>query len=99
VASVGLGRFELLASAVAGRWVEVAPGEAGGPAWTDGVTIFLDSEANERAQLQCLLVQPSLLGAGSLHPDVVQSLARRPTLRPLVFTRCVVRLGGVPSSA
>src|SRR5262245_35889199 len=37
-----LARLHLLASAVAGRPVEVAPGEAGASAWTDGVTVFLD---------------------------------------------------------
>ena len=80
MASGGLGRFTLLASAMAGRLVEVAPGEAGGPAWTDGVTIFVDAGANEREQLRCIIVQAALLGAGSLHADVVRSLARRPTL-------------------
>jgi nitric oxide reductase NorD protein len=75
-----VGRFGLLASAVAGRLVEVAPADRGGPAWTDGTTIFVDETAHERDQLRSVTVQAALLGAGSLPAKITRALARRPTL-------------------
>ena len=38
-------RFALLASAISGRPLEVAAGDPGMPAWTDGRTVFIDAEA------------------------------------------------------
>jgi hypothetical protein len=76
----GLERYRLLASAIAGRPVDVAPGRPGEPAWTDGATVYVDAGANLRERLSSLAVQASLLGAGSLDVDVVRGLARRPTL-------------------
>ncbi len=78
----GLGRFELLASAVAGRLVEVAPVVPGEPAWTDGATVFVDAEASRVEQLRRVAVQASLLGAGSLDAEVIRTLGRRPALVP-----------------
>ena len=75
-----LGRFRLLACAIAGRTVEVAPGESGSLAWTDGITIFVDPDSTLRDQLTSLAVQASLLGAGSLESDVIARLIRRPGL-------------------
>jgi hypothetical protein len=75
-----LARFGLLASALSGRVLQVAPGEPGAPAWTDGRTIFLDADTSPRSQLEALAVQASLLAAGSLAPDVVRPLARRRAL-------------------
>lgn len=72
------GRLELLASAIAGRSVNVAAVEAGGPPWTDGATIFIDAGAERSRQLASLAVQSSLLGAGSLDPAILAALARRP---------------------
>jgi hypothetical protein len=70
-------RLRLVASAVAGRPVEVAGLEAGERAWTDGATLFVDLSA---APLEQIAVQASLLAGGSLDPAVVGALVRRPTL-------------------
>jgi hypothetical protein len=78
VAPAELGRWNLLASAVAGRLVDVAPCEAGEQTWTDGARIFVTAEASEREQLESVTVQAALLAAGSLHPDLVGALMRRP---------------------
>ena len=72
-------RFALLASAVSGRPLEVAVGDPGMPAWTDGRTIFIDAEAAHQTQLQCVVVQASLLSAGSFEPRVLDKLARKPS--------------------
>jgi len=75
-----LGRFKLIVSAIAGRLVEVAPVEPGERAWTDGVTVFANADASPGDQLRCVAVQAALLAAGSLNPDVMRNLARRPVL-------------------
>jgi hypothetical protein len=75
-----LARLGLLASALSGRVLEVAAGEPGDPAWTDGTVVFVDPVASRRDQLETLAVQASLLSAGSLEPDVVCRLMRRPAL-------------------
>jgi nitric oxide reductase NorD protein len=72
-----LGRYTLFASAIAGRPVEIAPGDAGTPAWTDGATIFVDAEIERRDVLRTVAVQASLLGAGSLEPEISALLVRR----------------------
>ena len=76
----GLTRFSLLASAIAGRPVDVAAAATGEGAWTDGSTVFVDADAHPRDQVRSLVVQASLLGAGSLEFEVVRALARRPAL-------------------
>jgi nitric oxide reductase NorD protein len=73
-------RFGLLASAIAGRPLEVASVEPGEQTWTDGATVFVDAEADPAAQLRSVAVQASLLGAGSLDPEVLGRLPRRPAL-------------------
>jgi nitric oxide reductase NorD protein len=73
-------RFGLLASALAGRTVAVAAGDRGEPAWTDGVTVFVDATESPRRQLESVTVQASLLAGGGLDPDVVRNLVRRPAL-------------------
>jgi hypothetical protein len=75
-----LGRFKLIASAIAGRTLEVAAVKEGEPAWTDGATIFADVDVSRSDQLRCIAVQAALLAAGSLEPDVVRGLERRPAL-------------------
>ncbi|WP_082965011.1 nitric oxide reductase activation protein NorD [Mycobacterium sp. ACS1612] len=70
----------MLASALAGRTVIVAPAAPGEPAWTDGVTVFVDAAADARAQLESVTVQASLLASGGLDPDVVRRLVRRRAL-------------------
>jgi hypothetical protein len=75
-----LGQLGLLASAISGRALQVAPGEPGEPSWTDGRTVFVDANMSRRDQLEVLAVQASLLAAGSLDPDLVRRLSWRPTL-------------------
>ena len=73
-------RLGLLASALAGRTVAVAPGDRGDPAWTDGITVFVDPAESAGQQLEAVTVQASLLAGGGLEPDVVRKLLRRPAL-------------------
>jgi hypothetical protein len=73
-------RLALLASALAGRTVAVASGAPGEPAWTDGITVFVDAEASTVRQLESVTVQASLLASGSLAPDLMRQLLRRPAL-------------------
>ena len=71
-----MGRFELLASAIAGRSVTIERTQEKGGAWTDGESIFLDPDASETAVLQCVLVQAALLGAGSFEGEILDRLVR-----------------------
>ena len=70
-------RLALLASALAGRTVAVASGEPGEPAWTDGITVFVDAAEPPNRQLEAVTVQASLLAGGGLAPDVMRKLGRR----------------------
>lgn len=70
-------RLTLLASALAGRTVVVASGAPGEPAWTDGITVFVDAEASAARQIEAVTVQASLMASGSLAPDLVGKLGRR----------------------
>jgi hypothetical protein len=69
----------MVASAMAGRAVAVAPVNPGEPSWTDGHTVFVDLAAGA-AVLESIAVQASLIAAGSLDVEVVRSMARRPRL-------------------
>jgi hypothetical protein len=71
-----LSRFELLASAIAGRSVTIERTQEKGGAWTDGESIFLGPDASETALLQCVLVQAALLGAGSFEGEILDGLVR-----------------------
>jgi hypothetical protein len=71
-----MGRFELLASAIAGRSVTIERTQEKGGAWTDGESIFLGPDASETAVLQCVLVQAALLGAGSFEGEILDRLVR-----------------------
>ena len=73
-------RLGMLASALAGRTVAVAPVDPGEPAWTDGNTVFIDALTSVGRQLESVTVQASLLAGGGLEPDVVRKLLRRPAL-------------------
>ncbi|KUI42583.1 nitric oxide reductase activation protein [Mycobacterium sp. IS-1590] len=73
-------RLALLASALAGRTIAVAPTAPGEPAWTDGVTVFVDPSAGAHRQLEAVTVQASLLASGGLEAGVVRKLVRRPAL-------------------
>ena len=70
-------RLTMVAAAVAGRPLSVAPTEPGEPAWTDGKTIYLDPSAKAREQVQALCVQASLLATGGLEPSVIERLGRK----------------------
>lgn len=73
-------RFDLLACAWAGRTVRVTRGAGGEPAWTDGVTIVIDPDSGEHDHLAAVAVQSCLIAAGSLDPQIVHGLRRRPKL-------------------
>jgi hypothetical protein len=62
----GVGRLGLLASAISRRPLQVAPAEPGEPAWTDGKVVYVDVHESTREQIESLVVQASLLAAGSL---------------------------------
>jgi nitric oxide reductase NorD protein len=78
--SEGLERFRLVASAIAGRLVEVTAAGAGDPPWTDGSTVYVDAGADARLQLQCVAVQAALLASRSLDPAIVGRVRRRSAL-------------------
>ena len=75
-----LDHLRLLASAIAGRSLEVAATAPGERAWTDGSTVFVEADASRADQVRMLAVQASLLAAGSLDPERLRPLARRPAL-------------------
>jgi nitric oxide reductase NorD protein len=64
----------MLASALAGQPVAVAPLLPGEPSWTDGQTVFLDPTAGWRANLDSVAVHASLIAAGSLASEVMAAL-------------------------
>ncbi|MGO4443900.1 nitric oxide reductase activation protein NorD [Mycobacterium sp. 2YAF39] len=74
------GRFRLLATAIAGRAVDVAEAASGAPAHTNGSVVFVSAGASLSEQRRELLVQCALLGAGSLDPRFVRPLRGRPSL-------------------
>ena len=74
-----LDHLRLLASAIAGRGVDVA--SADGPSWTDGMTVFLAADAGRADHVRALCVQASLLAAGSLAPEITANLKRPTTAR------------------
>jgi nitric oxide reductase NorD protein len=70
----------MLASALAGRAVAVAPLAPGEPSWTDGQTVYVDPEAGPQANLESAAVHASLIAAGSLDTEVMGSLVRHPRI-------------------
>ena len=76
----------MLASALAGRPVAVAPVDPGEPSWTDGQTIFVDPSARSRENLESVAVHASLIAADSLAPDIVSALVRRPRVAERYLT-------------
>ncbi len=69
--------LSMFASALAGRSVAVADLQPGEPSWTDGRTIYVDTAG---PRLEAVAVHASMIAAGSLRPDVMRPLARRPRL-------------------
>jgi len=76
----GVAWLGLLASAIAQRPLQVASGAPGERTWTDGKVVFVDVNECARAQIESLVVQASLLAAGSLERDIVRGLGRREAL-------------------
>jgi hypothetical protein len=74
----GLERLRLLASAIAGRALAVAPAAPGERTWTDGRTIYIEADTGRADQVRTVGIQASLVAAGSLDPVVLRPLARRP---------------------
>jgi nitric oxide reductase NorD protein len=72
--------FGMFATAFAGRPVAVDGQLPGDPPWTDGQTVFIDTSAPFRANLEAIAVQASMIAAGSFDPDVVRPLARHSRL-------------------
>ena len=72
--------FGMFATAFAGRPVAVDEQLPGDPPWTDGETVFIDTSAPFRANLEAIAVQASMIAAGSLDPDVVRPLIRHSRL-------------------
>ncbi len=72
--------FGMFATAFAGRPVAVDEQLPGDPPWTDGQTVFIDTSAPFRVNLEAIAVQASMIAAGSLDPDVVRPLARHSRL-------------------
>src|SRR3954464_15083143 len=80
--TAGVRALSLLASAVAGRMLDVAPAEVASAAWTDGSTVYVDETSTPSDQVVGVVVQACLLGGGSLNRDVVAALSRRESLVP-----------------
>ncbi|MCV7300398.1 VWA domain-containing protein [Mycobacterium barrassiae] len=76
----------MLASALAGRPVAVAPLDPGEPSWTDGQSIFVDPAAPARENLESVAAHASLIAAGSLAPDIVGALLRHPRVAERYLT-------------
>jgi nitric oxide reductase NorD protein len=72
--------FAMFATAFAGRPVAVDEQLPGDQPWTDGQTVFIDTSAPFRANLEAIAVQASMIAAGSLDPEVVRPLARHSRL-------------------
>lgn len=81
-----IAHFQLLASALSGRTIRVAHGEPGQPCWTDGRLVYVDGTQSEHEQVTSILVQASLISAGSLAPEVLRALKRRGRLAERYLT-------------
>jgi nitric oxide reductase NorD protein len=80
VTEPGVHRLGLLASAIAGRTLDVRPAGTGEPGWTDGTAVFVDPGAPPAEQVRMVAVQAALLAAGSLDGAIVRQLGRRSAL-------------------
>lgn len=74
-----LDHYSLLASAVAGRPLEVHATERE-RSYTDGIAVFVPESMDEQALIVAVVVQSALLGAGSLDFSVVGHLSARGAL-------------------
>lgn len=71
----------MLASALAGRPVEVIAGHPGERTWSDGHTITLDPGLDAHRAIEAVILHAALIGAGSLAPELMRPLLRRRRLR------------------
>lgn len=78
--SENLSHLGMLASALSGRDIGIDDAGPGTPAWTDGSVIYVDGASAAQSQLLALCVQCALLAAGSLEPEIMRRLQRRPAL-------------------
>jgi nitric oxide reductase NorD protein len=76
----GLGALQLVASAIAGRSMDVTAAPAGERSWCDGATIFIEVDVGPADQIQMLAVQASLAASGSLEPGLLTQFAGRAAL-------------------
>ena len=74
------GRFQLLATYLAGRPLSVMAGTPGEPTWTDGSHIFVSAGRALVEQRWEVAVQAGLHGAGSLDPEMLRALRGRPKI-------------------
>lgn len=61
-------RLRLLASAIAGRPLDVVAADPGEAAWTDGAAVRVPADAEPRDAVRMVSVQAALVAAGSLGP-------------------------------
>jgi len=91
-------RYRLLASALAGRPVEVAPHREGEAPFTDGATIFVspDPAAGWPGTRAEVAAQAALLGGHSLDRPILKRLSGHPrvTSRYLALESCRLAAGG-----
>ncbi len=77
----GPNRYGLLASALAGRAVEVVAGPAGGGVWSDGHTITVGPDVGPSRVVEAVVVQASMIGAGSLSEASMRGVLRSRRVR------------------
>jgi nitric oxide reductase NorD protein len=74
-----LGRYSLVASAVAVRRLVVCPTRAGvALAYTDGANVFIPSEHPASAVFDVVVLHASLIASGSCEPNIIRHLKGRP---------------------
>ena len=67
----------MLASAIAGRDLQVSDSGGDTPPWCDGNKIYINKDQSSQIQLQQLCVQSALIASGGLDPEILRRLARR----------------------
>ena len=77
----GPNRYGLLASAPAGRAVEVVAGPAGGGVWSDGHTITVGPDVGPSRVVEAVVVQASMIGAGSLSEASMRGVVAQSSVR------------------
>lgn len=69
-----LAAYSLTAAAIAGRHLTVCGGLAGSRAFTNGTSIFVPPECPPSLRFDLVVLHASLIGAGSVAPEVVRRL-------------------------